>query len=519
MLPMLPTLAQVSWQASGPAPLPHRPQLQAQQAQHYVHGGAPAVHFHPSEPFMLSPMPPPQQYIPSPPPHLHVLHSFPQPQPQPQHMWLPSGGNLAFMGGPPVLLHGPRIAHSPLPPLSSNAGFAPTFVVAQSERGFLAAAGSVPPQFAASARPMTPSAVASRPFFPHPSSAQLAPSQSALSALQPEAKQSDSGRSTSAAHHALSVDRPVRADAGGSSSILRKQSAAVGHCPSSSLRSGNAQSPSPPSSSNSPPTTTPALNASDALSSSNGSQSSLAGAARHSDVHNGSSASGTSSSAHAGAPQSNERVSSSRLLTHISKTPSFVLPFTVHRSRLPGHVFNGLASSSPTSLVEPGSWVTQARAADTVTVNVRVMGGPPPSELYFVAADLAQLIHSRKSNIAKAVAEFTDSERARCAVTCVRSNHKQSTHVLTVLSLQGVRRLLQNSRAPIAMSILDRIHEQVNALLGHPQQQHNGVKPGKRKVDDLQASVSDVQQCERASSMSRDADADGRRSKKIKVWR
>ena len=109
-------------------------------------------------------------------------------------------------------------------------------------------------------------------------------------------------------------------------------------------------------------------------------------------------------------------------------------------------------------LLVASSIATSSASSDssaTVTVNLRVMGGPDLADLYFVAADLSQLIHSRKSNIAKAVSVFSDSERARCSVICPRSNQTQSTHILTVLTMDGVRRrLLQSSRAAIALPFL-----------------------------------------------------------------
>ena len=100
-----------------------------------------------------------------------------------------------------------------------------------------------------------------------------------------------------------------------------------------------------------------------------------------------------------------------------------------------------------------------------VTVNIRVMGGPALSDLYFVAADISQLIHSRKSNIAKAVSVFTDEERARCSVVCPRSNNTQSTHILTVLTMAGVRRLLHSSRSTIALPLLAWLQDKVDHIV------------------------------------------------------
>ena len=174
------------------------------------------------------------------------------------------------------------------------------------------------------------------------------------------------------------------------------------------------------------------------------------------------------------APQRIDGMSSSRLLTHISKKPSYVLPFTVHRSQLPGHFENSPASSSPSSIASSSP---SSDSSGTVTVNIRVMGGPSVSDLFFVAADLSQLIHSRKSNIAKAVSVFSDSERARCSVICPRSNQTQSTHILTVLTMDGVRRLLQSSRAAIALPFLAWINQQVQDIVSQT------GKAGKRRGD------------------------------------
>ena len=173
-------------------------------------------------------------------------------------------------------------------------------------------------------------------------------------------------------------------------------------------------------------------------------------------------------------------LSSSRLLTHINKKPSHVLPFVIHRSQLPhnfDHLVNSASSSSASATAQPSTPPHQpARApsgSDMVTVNIRVMGGPALSELYFVAADISQLIHSRKSNIAKAVSVFTDEERARCSVVCPRSNNTQSTHILTVLTIAGVKRLLHSSRSTIALPLLAWLQDKVDTIVQQQQQQHH----------------------------------------------
>jgi len=161
-------------------------------------------------------------------------------------------------------------------------------------------------------------------------------------------------------------------------------------------------------------------------------------------------------------------LSSSRLLTHVNKKPSHVLPFVIHRSQLP-HNFDHLVNSAASSTTQPPTPSGQPPAppsgSDMVTVNIRVMGGPALADLYFVAADISQLIHSRKSNIAKAVSVFTDDERARCSVVCPRSNNTQSTHILTVLTMAGVRRLLHSSRSTIALPLLAWLQDKVDHIV------------------------------------------------------
>ena len=81
-----------------------------------------------------------------------------------------------------------------------------------------------------------------------------------------------------------------------------------------------------------------------------------------------------------------------------------------------------------------------------VTIKVRVMALnnvppsaalPPLSSLYFVAADISAIIHSRKSNIAKAVSSFPDDEKKRASVLCAQQNGTVSTHQSDSAQLEG----------------------------------------------------------------------------------
>ena len=395
-----------------------------------------------------------------------------------QPMWMTSGGELMAVnvnGAPVQLLHnaGGQLLHLSGAPPQPHGSSQPFFLTQTTAgAGFAAAAA----QAAGQATPMVTFAVPSSPLspLPFPGQPQAPDALPALSAFHTPSKRADSTGAVVAATpmpgKALVSRQPPSTAVGSSASQLlpphlprRRQSSSSSSSASSSASS--ASSFSQPSSA-SPPArlSSDEVEALDALSSSSLRSPSSRRRLEDSD--------GDSQT-----PQRIDGMSSSRLLTHISKKPSHVLPFTVHRSQLPGHFDHVPSSSAPPSLSFPSSPV--ADPSHTVTVNIRVMGGPSVSELYFVAADLSQLIHSRKSNIAKAVSVFSDSERARCSVICPRSNQTQSTHILTVLTMDGVTRLLQSSRAAIALPFLAWINAQVQDI----QQQAGkaGAKRGDRE--------------------------------------
>ena len=55
-------------------------------------------------------------------------------------------------------------------------------------------------------------------------------------------------------------------------------------------------------------------------------------------------------------------------------------------------------------------------------VPLRIMGGPHRQNLYFVAKDVCVLIHTRKGNVAKSIGQFSETQKARMPVLCVRGN-------------------------------------------------------------------------------------------------
>ena len=100
-----------------------------------------------------------------------------------------------------------------------------------------------------------------------------------------------------------------------------------------------------------------------------------------------------------------------------------------------------------------------------IAIRVRLMGAPLRGHVYFVAKDLCQLIHSRKGNVAKSVSQFNEHEKARMPVLCPRSNGTLSTHSLTVLTIDGIKRLLTASRSPLAPHLLKWLLGQVEVII------------------------------------------------------
>ena len=100
-----------------------------------------------------------------------------------------------------------------------------------------------------------------------------------------------------------------------------------------------------------------------------------------------------------------------------------------------------------------------------VPVHVRIMGTPARGELYFVAKDVCLLIHTRKGNVAKSIGQFREDEKVRMSVVCPRSNGTVSTHILTALTVKGVKRLLTTSRSPLASHVLKWIMKQVDVIM------------------------------------------------------
>jgi len=72
-----------------------------------------------------------------------------------------------------------------------------------------------------------------------------------------------------------------------------------------------------------------------------------------------------------------------------------------------------------------------------------------PDNVWFVAKDVAQLLHIHEANVSRRIAAFLPHERARMPVLCLQSNGTKATLMLSVLSVAGMTRLLTASKKAV----------------------------------------------------------------------
>lgn len=95
----------------------------------------------------------------------------------------------------------------------------------------------------------------------------------------------------------------------------------------------------------------------------------------------------------------------------------------------------------------------------------RVMRGTDGT-FYFAAKDVCLLIHVRAGNVAKQVGQLDESEKRRMPVECPRRDGTSSTHSLIVLTVKGVRRVLQRCRSSRAIFVLKWFEKTLEELEG-----------------------------------------------------
>lgn len=145
------------------------------------------------------------------------------------------------------------------------------------------------------------------------------------------------------------------------------------------------------------------------------------------------------------------------LLTHLPPTPLKIYYYTLPKEYT-------LSKRETLAL-------TNSEKSSEVQIPVRIMGLPAtdnyyPSSLYFVTKDICALLHIRKGNVAKTVAQFGIGEKACMSVECIRNNGTKSTHVLTVLTIDGLKRLLSTSRSNLVNEAIQFLNSILNELCG-----------------------------------------------------
>ena len=136
-------------------------------------------------------------------------------------------------------------------------------------------------------------------------------------------------------------------------------------------------------------------------------------------------------------------------------------PVVMSCSKFPIAVLNVPVQRQYTMTRKDSKRMKRADKEALVNVTVRIMGTPDRQHIYFVAKDVCQLICLRKGSVAKAIHDFSSTEKARMPVLCQRSSGSGCTQVLTVLTMAGVQRLMTSSRQPIARSVLQWLSERV----------------------------------------------------------
>ena len=108
-------------------------------------------------------------------------------------------------------------------------------------------------------------------------------------------------------------------------------------------------------------------------------------------------------------------------------------------SKFPIAVLNVPVQRQYTMTRKDSKRMKQANKEALVNVTVRIMGTLDRLHVYFVARDVCQLICLRKGSVAKAIHDFSATEKARMPVLCQRSSGSGCTQVLTVLTKAGVQ--------------------------------------------------------------------------------
>ena len=152
-------------------------------------------------------------------------------------------------------------------------------------------------------------------------------------------------------------------------------------------------------------------------------------------------------------------------------------PTLYHINKMPLRIVDVYIEQQYTLSKRASSLLSPAEAHQLVRAGVRFLSNAVGErELYVVAKDICLLLHTRKGNVAKCIGQFSGNEKCRMAVMCPRSDGTVSTHLLTVLSVGGVKRLLEASRSGVVDNIRQWYIDQL-VVFEHPQAQLFAPQP------------------------------------------
>ena len=106
--------------------------------------------------------------------------------------------------------------------------------------------------------------------------------------------------------------------------------------------------------------------------------------------------------------------------------------------------------------------ITHSQLEQLVTVRLRIMGSPTRHQMLFLSSDICMLIHRQKD----LVRNFSPSEKARVRMMAKRPDGTDYTIIVSVLSVEGVKKLLMNSRSAIANQAWHWLDLQISQIAG-----------------------------------------------------
>jgi hypothetical protein len=110
---------------------------------------------------------------------------------------------------------------------------------------------------------------------------------------------------------------------------------------------------------------------------------------------------------------------------------------------------------------------------------LRIMGSTASlNDLFVVATDLCQLINIRKSNTAKAVANYTEDFKVSMPLVCKAKDGNSSIRSFTVLNQAGIKKLLLSNKSSLAKPIYNWLEAEFAEMVKEFENCPESVKKG-----------------------------------------